>query len=112
MAGKITNRIFCFGPFEVDETAGELRKQGVRIKLHSHPFQVLLMLIEKQSEPVFRDELRQRLWGDETFVDFDHGLKHRGQQAPPGAWRLRLSPSTRGDDTRETLWFHRTRGLL
>jgi cholera toxin transcriptional activator len=67
-------RVFRFGVFEANEAAGELRKHGVRIKLHSQPFQVLTMLLEKPSEVVTRDQMRQRLWGQDTFVDFDHGL--------------------------------------
>jgi DNA-binding winged helix-turn-helix (wHTH) protein len=74
MAGKSTGRVFRFGPFEADETTGELRKHGTRIKLHAQPFQVLLMLLEKPFELVTREELRQRLWREDTFVDFDHGL--------------------------------------
>jgi len=69
-----TGRVFRFGAFEVNEATGELRKQGIRIKLHSQPFQVLVMLVERPSELVTREEMRQRLWGDDTFVDFDHGL--------------------------------------
>lgn len=72
--GPAGHRIFCFGSFEADETGGELRKRGVRVKLHSQPFQVLAMLLEKPSEVVTREEMRQRLWGEGTFVDFDHGL--------------------------------------
>src|SRR5580704_19218121 len=68
------DRVFRFGVFEASEAAGELRKHGVRIKLHSQPFRVLTMLLEKPSEVVTRDEMRQRLWGQDTFVDFDHGL--------------------------------------
>jgi cholera toxin transcriptional activator len=67
-------RVYRFGVFEADEAAGELRKHGVRIKLHSQPFQVLLMLLEKPSAIVTREEMRQRLWGNDTFVDFDHSL--------------------------------------
>lgn len=67
-------RVFRFGVFEANEASGELRKHGVRIKLHSQPFQLLLMLLEKPSEVVTREEMRQRLWGSGTFVDFDHGL--------------------------------------
>src|SRR5271157_4271301 len=74
MSQETTCRVFRFGTFEVDVAEGELRKQGVRIKLHSQPFRVLVMLLEKPSELVTRDEMRQRLWGDDTFVDFDHGL--------------------------------------
>lgn len=74
MSGDATRRVFQFGVFEVNEAVGELRKHGIRIKLHSQPFQVLVMLLEKPSEVVTREEMRQRLWGGNTFVDFDHGL--------------------------------------
>jgi cholera toxin transcriptional activator len=74
MPGEVAGRIFCFGAFEADEVRGELRRHGVRIKLHSQPFQLLTMLLERPSEVVTREEMRQRLWGDATFVDFDHGL--------------------------------------
>ena len=69
-----TGRIFAFGVFEADEERAELRKHGIRIKLHSQPFQVLLMLLQRPSEVVAREEMRNRLWGSDTFVDFDHGL--------------------------------------
>ena len=67
-------RVFHFGVFEADEAGGELRKHGVRVKLHAQPFQVLVMLLERPAELVTREEMRQRLWGEGTFVDFDHGL--------------------------------------
>jgi TolB-like protein/DNA-binding winged helix-turn-helix (wHTH) protein/Tfp pilus assembly protein PilF len=63
-----------FGPFTADLRAGELRKQGTRIRLQGQPLQVLAMLLERPGEVVTRDELRARLWGSETFVDFEHGL--------------------------------------
>jgi TolB-like protein/DNA-binding winged helix-turn-helix (wHTH) protein/Flp pilus assembly protein TadD len=63
-----------FGAFEVDLRAGELRKEGVRIKLHNQPFQVLTVLIERAGQLVTREELRQKLWDSNTFVDFDDGL--------------------------------------
>jgi cholera toxin transcriptional activator len=68
------NRIFCFGTFEANEAAGELRKDGVRIKLNAQPFRVLLMLLERPWSVVTREDMRRRLWGEDTFVDFDHGL--------------------------------------
>jgi cholera toxin transcriptional activator len=74
MSADGAGRVFCFGVFEADESKGELRKHGVRIKLHSQPFQVLLMLLERPAEVVVREEMRQRLWGEDTYVDFDHGL--------------------------------------
>ena len=58
----------------VDAHAGELRKSGVRLKLQDRPFQLLLSLLEKPGEVVTREELRQRLWPDGTYVDFDHSI--------------------------------------
>ena len=74
MTWETTDRLFRFGAFEVNEVTGELRKQGIRIKLHSQPLQILIMLLERPSELVTREEMRRRLWGEDTFVDFDHGL--------------------------------------
>jgi len=63
-----------FGVFEVDLRAGELRKQGAKLRLQEQPFRVLAMLLERPGEIVTRDELRGRLWSADTFVDFDHGV--------------------------------------
>ena len=65
-----------FGVFELDLKAGELRKQGLKIKLQKQPFQLLQMLLEHPSEIVSREALRQRIWPVDTFVDFDHGLNN------------------------------------
>jgi DNA-binding winged helix-turn-helix (wHTH) protein/TolB-like protein/Flp pilus assembly protein TadD len=65
-----------FGTFEADFRARELRKAGVRIKLHDQPFQVLAMLLDRPGELVNRDQIRNRLWPGDTFVDFDHGLNN------------------------------------
>src|SRR5262245_25650861 len=62
-----------FGEFELDVHAGELRKAGVRLNLTEQPFQVLSALLERPNQLVTRDELRQRLWPTDTFVDFEHG---------------------------------------
>jgi len=64
----------CFGPFETDLRSGELRKHGVRLKLQEQPFKVLAQLLEHAGDVVTREELRQRLWPADTFVDFDTGL--------------------------------------
>jgi TolB-like protein/DNA-binding winged helix-turn-helix (wHTH) protein len=69
-------RILHFGVFEVDLKACELRKHGLRVKLPEQPFQVLVVLLEKPGEIVTREELRNRLWPGDTFVDFDHGLNN------------------------------------
>jgi Tol biopolymer transport system component/DNA-binding winged helix-turn-helix (wHTH) protein len=63
-----------FGVFELDVVAGELRQSGSRVKLQEQPFQVLALLLEKPGDVVTREELRDRLWPADTFVDFDHGL--------------------------------------
>jgi TolB-like protein/DNA-binding winged helix-turn-helix (wHTH) protein len=63
-----------FGVFEIDLASGELRKQGVRIKLQEQPFQALLALIERPREVLTREELRKRIWPPDTTVDFDSGL--------------------------------------
>lgn len=68
------SRIARFGVFELDLTAGELRKNGVKQRLQGQPFQVLALLLERPGEVVSRDELQQRLWASDTFVDFDHSL--------------------------------------
>src|SRR5438876_6293954 len=66
--------ILRFGTFEVDLRAGELRKQGVRIKLQEQPFQVLTVLLQRPGEVVTREELRNQNWPPDTFVDFDNSL--------------------------------------
>ena len=63
-----------FGPFEVNAHTGELRKRGVRVRLSGQPFQILLLLLAKPGDLVTREELREQLWSDGTFVDFEHGL--------------------------------------
>jgi TolB-like protein/DNA-binding winged helix-turn-helix (wHTH) protein/Tfp pilus assembly protein PilF len=63
-----------FGIFEVDLQAGELRRQGVKVKLQQQPFEILAMLLECPGEVLTREELRKRLWPTDTFVDFDRGL--------------------------------------
>jgi cholera toxin transcriptional activator len=66
--------VFRFGAFEADAATGELRRQGVRLKLNAQPFQVLVMLLERPGDLVTREEISRRLWPDGTFVDYDHGL--------------------------------------
>jgi DNA-binding winged helix-turn-helix (wHTH) protein len=63
-----------FGVFELDLRAGELRKSGVKLRLQGQPFQVLTLLLERAGDVVTREELRQKLWPSDTFVDFDHSL--------------------------------------
>jgi DNA-binding winged helix-turn-helix (wHTH) protein len=63
-----------FDAFEVDMHSGEVRKHGIRLKLHRQPFQVLTLLLEHPGDLVTREELRRKLWPGDTFVDFDTGL--------------------------------------
>jgi TolB-like protein/Flp pilus assembly protein TadD len=69
-----SRRVLKFGIFEADLTAGELRKNGVKLRLQDQPFQVLTLLLESPGAVVTRDELRQKLWPADTFVDFDNAL--------------------------------------
>ena len=66
--------IVRFGVFELDLAAGELRKSGVRIRLQEQPLQLLVFLLQRPGIVVTRDDLRQKLWPADTFVDFDHSL--------------------------------------
>jgi serine/threonine protein kinase len=67
-------RLFRFSPFELDVRAGELRKHGIRIKLREQPVQILHMLLEHPGEVVLREDIRLRLWPNNTIVEFDHGI--------------------------------------
>jgi DNA-binding winged helix-turn-helix (wHTH) protein len=69
-----TVRVVRFGVFGADLQVRELRRGGLKIKIHDQPFQVLAALLERPGEIVTREELHQRLWPADTFVDFDHGL--------------------------------------
>lgn len=74
MSPTHANGIFRFGVYEADPESGELRKSGVRLRVQEQPFQVLLVLLERPRKIITRDELRQKLWPADTFVDFDHSL--------------------------------------
>ena len=63
-----------FSTFEADFHTGELRKNGIRVRIQSKPLAVLFALIERPGELVSREELYKALWSDETFVDFDKNL--------------------------------------
>jgi TolB-like protein/Tfp pilus assembly protein PilF len=87
-----------FGAFELDFRASELRKQGTKVKLQEQPFQILQVLLQRPGEIVTREELQQKIWPSDTFVDFDHGLYN-------GIKRLReaLGDSTESPRFVETL---------
>ena len=65
---------YRFGTYEADVRTGELMRDGGKIKLQEQPFQVLVALLERAGEIITREDLRQRLWPSDTFVDFDHSL--------------------------------------
>lgn len=73
MAGMKASR-YKFGLFEANLGSGELFRNGQKLRLQEQPFQVLVALLEKPTEVITRDELRERLWPSDTFVDFDHSL--------------------------------------
>src|SRR5215475_14831669 len=87
-----------FGPFELDVRAGELRKHGIKIRLHEQPFRILLILLDRPGEVVLREEIRETLWPNGTIVEFDHGINAAIQ-------RLRDALGDSADDPRyvETL---------
>ena len=63
-----------FGPFELDPRTGELHGNGAKVILSEQPLRLLLALLDRPGQLITRDELRRRLWPDDTFVDFEHGL--------------------------------------
>ena len=69
-----SSKVIRFGVFEIDHRAGELRKNGLRVKLTGQPFEVLGILLERPGEVITREEIRRRLWPADTFVDFEHSV--------------------------------------
>jgi cholera toxin transcriptional activator len=67
-------RRYRFAAFEADAATGELRRQGMRIKLSAQPFQVLLMLLDRPGELLSREDISRELWPEGTFVDYEHGV--------------------------------------
>lgn len=74
MADRLPARRYRFGAFEADTSTGELRRQGIRVKLNAQPFQVLTMLLDRPGELLTRDQIASELWPDGTFVDYEHGV--------------------------------------
>jgi DNA-binding winged helix-turn-helix (wHTH) protein len=71
-----SDQVIRFGVFEFDIAAGELRKRGVRLNVQGLPLQILAILAAKPGTVVAREELRNRLWPADTFVDFDHSIRN------------------------------------
>lgn len=74
MTNREPARRYRFGVFEADAASGELRRQGIRVKLNAQPFEVLLMLLDRPGEVLTREEISRALWSDGTFVDYEHGV--------------------------------------
>jgi hypothetical protein len=73
-AANTSSSVVRFGTFEVNFQTGELRQKGQKVRLQEQPLQILAALLERPGEIVTREELRSRLWPEDTFVDFDHSL--------------------------------------
>ncbi|HEX6879009.1 MAG TPA: winged helix-turn-helix domain-containing protein, partial [Terriglobales bacterium] len=71
---KVSARRLQFSAFEFDPDSRQLTKRGLRLKVSGQPMEILALLLEKPGEVVTREEIRQRLWEDDTFVDFEHSL--------------------------------------
>lgn len=67
-------RLYRFGVYEADVVTGELRRQGIRVRLSAQSFQVLCLLLDRKGELLTREEISKALWPDGTFVDFEHGV--------------------------------------
>ncbi|HKR26076.1 MAG TPA: winged helix-turn-helix domain-containing protein, partial [Acidobacteriaceae bacterium] len=67
-------RRYRFGVYEADASTGELRRQGIRVRLNAQPFQVLLLLLEHPGELLTREQIAGALWPEGTFVDYEHGV--------------------------------------
>src|SRR5579863_8064355 len=69
----LPERVF-FGPFEIDLAAITLLKGGLRIRLSGQPFRILALLVSRPGQVISQEEFRKEIWGDSTFVDFEHSL--------------------------------------
>jgi len=85
-------RLLRFGLFELDTRAGQLRKNGTKVRLEQQPVQVLVILLERAGEVVTREEFRKLLWTEDVFVDFDHGLNKAVQKLRDALGDLAESP--------------------
>ena len=95
--------IVRFGIYEADLAAGELRKNGLKVKLQGKPFEIMTILLEHAGEVVSREQLHKRLWPVDTFVDFDHGLNNAMN-------KLRFALGDSADNSRFKIlsWFSRS----
>src|ERR1700687_3572925 len=71
---QVHARVFRFGAFELNVRAAELRKHDIKVRLQEQPFRILLMLLDHPGEVVLREEIRKKLWPNDTIVEFDHSI--------------------------------------
>src|SRR6184192_4228877 len=71
-----TRGMVHFGEFELDAAAGQLYRKGAKLRLQEQPSQILQILLQRPGEVVTREELQQKIWPSDTFVDFDHGINN------------------------------------
>jgi DNA-binding winged helix-turn-helix (wHTH) protein len=86
-----TLSVACFGPFRLDLKAGELHNDGQKIPLQEQPFRILEMLVDHPGEVVTREEIRKKLWPNDTVVEFDHSIN-------AGIKKLRLALRDSADE--------------
>src|SRR5215813_15248233 len=67
-------RVIAFGSFQLHPATGSLEKHGVRVRLAPQPARILTILVQRAGDVITREELREQVWGSDTFVDFEHGL--------------------------------------
>jgi Tol biopolymer transport system component/DNA-binding winged helix-turn-helix (wHTH) protein len=90
-SGMPPDQVVRFGPFEADLRTQEFRKHGLKVKLQDQPFQILAILLEQPGQVIAREQLRQKLWPEGTYVEFEHGLNAAMQ-------RLRQALGDSADD--------------
>ena len=103
-------RIVRFGSFEADLYTRELRKHGLKLKVQEQPFQVLAMLLARPGELVTREEIRSRLWPQDTFIDFDHGLNAAVRRLTGRSERQCRDAEIRRNTTPSRVQIHRSGG--
>ena len=96
-----TARNASFGPYAVDVRSGELRKNGIKLRMGGQPFRILVMLLANPGEMVTREDLRAELWADDTFVDFDHGLNSAVQRLVADSLHARQCRATAGENLKQ-----------
>src|SRR5712671_644776 len=77
---RTSKSVLRFGVFELDTTTGELRKSGMLLKLQPQPAKVLVLLASRPNELITREQIKEALWGQDTFVDFEQGLNSCARQ--------------------------------